>query len=121
GLNVARAYIESGRYNRVVVVTVTNFVSRLVEYQKKKASAPLGDGSSATLVAAGTSSFLAGYERSHGEHYGIFRFEPDVDLVEGVFRNYWERGCGPITVNFSAEMIDKIRANAKGLVPEAVL
>jgi len=118
GLNAARAYIESGLHKKVAVVTVTNFISRLAEHQRKKSGAPLGDGASATLVAAGTSSFLASYERSRGEHYGIFRFEPD--LVDGVFRNYWERGCGPITVNFSAEMIDQIRDNAVRLVPEAV-
>jgi 3-oxoacyl-[acyl-carrier-protein] synthase III len=47
------------------------------------------------------------------------RFDPD--LVDGVFRNYWERGCGPITVNFWAQMIDRIRENSSRLVPEAVL
>lgn len=119
GLNAARAFIESGQCRKVAVVTVTNFISRLPEHQKKKSGAPLGDGASATLVAAGTSSFVASYERSHGEHYGLFRFDPD--LVDGVFQNYWERGCGPITVNFSKEMIDRIRENAQSLVPEAVL
>jgi 3-oxoacyl-[acyl-carrier-protein] synthase-3 len=119
GLNAARAYIVSGQCRKVAVVTVTNFISRLAEHQKKKSGAPLGDGASATLVAAGTSSFVASYERSHGEYYGLFRFDPDV--VDGMFRHYWERGCGPITVNFSAEMIDKIRDNSKRLVPEAVL
>jgi len=119
GLNAARAYIESGQCRRVAVVTVTNFIARLAEHQRKKAGAVLGDGASATLVAAGSSSFLASYERSHGEAYGLFRFDPD--MVDGVFRNYWERGCGPITVNFSAEMIDRIRENSSRLVPEAVL
>src|ERR1700730_7486850 len=74
GLNAARAVIESGQCRKVAVITVTNFISRLVEHQQRKSGAPLGDGASATLVAAGKSSFLAGYERSHGEHYGIFRF-----------------------------------------------
>ncbi len=119
GLNTARAFIESGQCRKVAVVTVTNFISRLAEHQQKKSGAPLGDGASATLVAAGDSSFLASYERSLGEHYGILRFEPD--LIDGVFRNYWERGCGPITVNFTADMIDRIRDNAQRLVPEAVL
>jgi 3-oxoacyl-[acyl-carrier-protein] synthase III len=119
GLNAARAYIESGQCRKVAVVTVTNFISRLAEHQQRKSGAPLGDGASATLVAAGTPSFLAAHERSRGENYGIFRFEPD--LMDGVFRNYWERGCGPITVNFSEEMIDRIRENAQRLVPEAVL
>lgn len=117
-LNVARAFIESGRYKKVVVVTATNFISRLPEFQKSKRSWVLGDGASATLLEPGTSSFLSSYERSHGENYGIFRFEPD--LVDGHFKNYWERGCGPITVNFSPEMVDQIRENAMALIPTAV-
>jgi 3-oxoacyl-[acyl-carrier-protein] synthase III len=119
GLNAARAYIESGQCQKVALITVTNFISRLAEHQQKKAGAPLGDGASATLITAGESSFLAQYERSHGENYGLLHFDPD--LVDGVFRPYWERGCGPITVSFSDEMVDKIRDNSKRLVPEAVL
>lgn len=117
-LNVARSFIESGKYKKVVVVTATNFISRLPEFQKSKRSWVLGDGASATLLEPGPSSFVASYERSHGEHYGIFRFEPD--LVDGQFKNYWERGCGPITVNFSPEMVEQIRDNAVALIPKAV-
>lgn len=119
GLNTARAFVESGQHRMVAVVTVTNFISRLAEHQRRKAGAPLGDGASASLVVAGRSSFLGQYERSHGEHYGLMRFDPD--LVDGAFRPYWERGCGPITVNFSGDMVDGIRDNATRLVPEAVL
>ncbi|WP_437327993.1 3-oxoacyl-ACP synthase III family protein [Sorangium sp. So ce381] len=118
GLNTARAFVESGQYKRVVVVTVTNFISRLPEFQKSRRSSVLGDGASATLVTPGEASIIARYERSHGEHYGLFRFEPDV--VDGVFKNYWERGCGPITVNFSRDMVEAIRTNALELVPDAV-
>jgi 3-oxoacyl-[acyl-carrier-protein] synthase III len=118
GLNAARAYVESGQCQRVALITVTNFISRLAEHQRKKAGAPLGDGASATLVVAGDSSFLGQYERSHGENYGLLHVDPD--LVDGAFRPYWERGCGPITVSFSDEMTDKIRDNSKRLLPEAV-
>ncbi|HEX2843998.1 MAG TPA: 3-oxoacyl-ACP synthase III family protein [Candidatus Limnocylindria bacterium] len=118
GLNVARALVEAGQHKLVVVVTVTNFISRLPEFQASKRSWVLGDGASATLVARGERSVLASHERSHGEHYGLFRFEPD--FVDGQFKNYWERGCGPITVNFSEQMVATIRENALSLVPEAV-
>ncbi len=117
-LNVARAFIESGIYKRIAIVTVTNFISRLSEFQKSKKSWVLGDGASATLVVDGKPSILASHERSLGENYGLFVFEPD--LVDGQFRNYWERGCGPITVNFSPDMVEAIRTNALKIVPEAV-
>lgn len=118
-LNTARAFIESGIYRTVAVVTVTNFISRLPEFQKSKKSWVLGDGASATLLAAGESSIVSFHERSHGEHYGLFVFQPDA--VDGRYLNYWERGCGPITVNFSPDMVMAIRRNALDLVPEAVL
>jgi 3-oxoacyl-(acyl-carrier-protein) synthase III len=117
-LNTARAFIESGIYNTVAIVTVTNFISRLPEFQNSKQSWVLGDGASATLLINGESSFLASYERSHGENYGLFVFQPDI--AEGRFLNYWERGCGPITVNFSRDMVDAISSNALALVPDAV-
>ncbi len=47
GLNTARAFVESGQYKRVVVVTVTNFISP-PEFQKSRRSSVLGDGASAT-------------------------------------------------------------------------
>jgi 3-oxoacyl-[acyl-carrier-protein] synthase III len=117
-LNTARAFIESGIYKTIAIVTVTNFISRLPEFQKSKKSWVLGDGASATLVVDGKSSFVTSYERSHGEHYGLFVFQPD--MVDGQGLNYWERGCGPITVNFSPDMVMAIRSNALELVPDAV-
>lgn len=117
-LNTARAFIESGLYQTIAIVTVTNFISRLPEFQKSKKSWVLGDGASATLLVDGKSSFVSSYERSHGEHYGVFVFQPDK--VDGQFLNYWERGCGPITVDFSPDMVMSIRSNALELVPDAV-
>ncbi|AZQ75156.1 3-oxoacyl-[acyl-carrier-protein] synthase III C-terminal domain-containing protein [Streptomyces abikoensis] len=118
GVRTAAAFIESGQHRNVVVLTVTNFVSRLPEFQKSSRSRVLGDGATATLLAPGEQTILSTYERSHGENYGLLRFEPDE--VDGQFRQFWERGCGPITVNFTRERIDALRENAMRLVPEAV-
>lgn len=118
GLNIAQSFIESGKYKKIALVTVTNFISRLPEFQVSRRSSVLGDGATATLIVAGESSFVTSYERSKGEYYGLFRFEPE--MVDGRFLNYWERGCGPITVNFNPEMVEAIRRNALELVPEAV-
>jgi 3-oxoacyl-[acyl-carrier-protein] synthase III len=117
-LNTARAFIESGLYKTIAVVTVTNYISRLSELQNSKRYSVLGDGASATLLVDGQSSFVASYERSHGEHYGLLVGQPD--LVDGRFLNYWESGSGQITINFSQEMLDTLRSNALRLVPEAV-
>ncbi len=117
-LNTARAFIEAGLYRTVAVVTVTNFISRLPEFQKSRLSWVLGDGASATLLSKGESSFLGSYERSCGENYGLFVFEPDS--VQAASLNYWERGSGPIMVHFSAELVQTIGKNALELVPQAV-
>ncbi len=118
-LNTARAFIESGVYKNVAVLTVTNFISRLPEFQKSRKSWVLGDGASAALLTAGASSIVSFHERSHGENYGLFVFQPDA--VDGSRPDFWERGSGPITVNFSPDMVTAIRRNALELVPEAVL
>ena len=118
GVNIAMAFIESGKYEKIVVITVTNFISRLAEFQISPRSFVLGDGATAALVVKGKKNIISSVERSYGEHYGLMRFEPEVcDTKKG---NYWERDSGPITVNFDSEMIKKIRSNAMVIVPNAV-
>jgi len=119
GLRTAAAYIQSGQARNVAVLTVTNFVSRLSEFQQLPRSFVLGDGATAALLQPGQEdSLLAVCEQSFGQHYGLMRFEPD--LVNGVFYHYWERGCGPITVNFTHESLEKIRHNALDIVPKMI-
>lgn len=120
GLNIAQAYIQSGQADKVLVITVTNFISRLTEFQKSPRSFVLGDGATAALIIADEkeNSIVASYERSFGENYGLMRFEPDI--VDEAYLNYWERGCGPITVNFDKASLDKIRQNALDIVPKMV-
>ncbi|MBA2653144.1 MAG: 3-oxoacyl-ACP synthase III family protein [Tatlockia sp.] len=118
GVNIAKAFIESGKYKNVVMITVTNFISRLTEFQKSPRSFVLGDGATAALIKRGKANIIASYEHSFGEHYGLMRFEPD--FCDKKFYNYWERNSGPITVNFDREMIDRIRDNAMDIVPRAL-
>lgn len=117
-LNVARAFIESGMAKTVVVVTVTNFISRMPEYQRSRSSWVLGDGASATLMTAGTRSILSSHERSLGQNYGLLLLESEQ--VGGVQKAYWEGGGGPLTVNFAPDLLDNIRENATELLPDAV-
>jgi 3-oxoacyl-[acyl-carrier-protein] synthase-3 len=118
GINMATAFIESGRYKNIVVVTITNFISRLPELQKDIRYRPLGDGATASLVQVGErASVLASYERSHGEHYGLLSCTPST--VDGETKRYWEAGSGYLTVNFTEPMLDLLFANALELVPDA--
>lgn len=117
-LNTARAFIESGLYQKIAIVTVTNYISRLPELQHTKRYSVLGDGASATLLVNGKSSFVASYERSHGENYGLLVGQSET--VDGKSFNYWEDGSGTIAFNFSEGMLKSIHKNALKLVPEAV-
>ncbi len=117
-LNTARAFIESGLYQKIAIVTVTNYISRLTELQKTKRYSVLGDGASATLLVNGKSSFVASYERSHGENYGLLVGQSE--LVNGESCNYWEGGSGTIAFSFSEGMLKSLHKNALKLVPEAV-
>lgn len=118
GLNTASAFINSGQCKKIALITITNFISRLPELQKSQRSLVLGDGASATLIASGDETILSHYERSHGENYGLLQVEPD-ETEESL--NYWDRGCGPMTINFTLESIDKIKKSALELVPNAIL
>lgn len=119
-IDMARAYIDSGRYRRVAVVTATNFVSRLPEFQRSSESLVLGDGASATLLVAssGEPTVLSVHERAFGENWGALRIEPDA--VNGVDLPYWERGAGPLTVRFNKKMLLRLWEVAMERLPEAV-
>lgn len=119
GLTTARAFIESGLHRTVALVTVTNFISRLPEFQKQRQSWVLGDGASATLLVPGEASIVSAYERSHGENYGILVMDPEP--AGGERKHYWEPGRGPLSVTFSVDMLERLQRNALTLVPEAVL
>lgn len=117
-VSTARAFIESGRYRKVAVVTVTNFVSRLAEFQQQRESWVLGDGASATLLVAGEPTILSVHEQALGENWGALRVDPGP--VDGVRLAHWERGCGPLTVSFTDTMLLQLWQVAMERLPEAV-
>jgi 3-oxoacyl-[acyl-carrier-protein] synthase-3 len=118
-IDTARAFIESGRYRKVAVVTVTNFVSRLTEFQQTPESQTLGDGASATLLVADTQPTICSvHEQAYGENWGLLRVEPDS--VNGVELPYWQAGAGELKVRFSEQMLVKLWRFAMEKVPDAV-
>lgn len=114
----ARAFIESGRYRTVAVVTVTNFVSRLEEFQNRPESAVLGDGASATLLTTGDATIVGAYDKAFGENWATLRVEPEA--VAAGAPPYWARGSGPFTVDFDKKMLTRLFEVAMEKVPEAV-
>ncbi len=117
-LNTADAFIRAGRYKTIAIVTVTNFISRLKDFQRSPKSWVLGDGASATLVVAGTPNILASQEQSFGENYGLMVCQPRGKNNE--VQHYWDTGAGPLQVEFSEGMIERLKHNAVSLVSESV-
>lgn len=117
-LNVADAFIRAGVHQNIAIVTITNFVSRLKEFQESPKSKVLGDGASATLIIPGEPSILASVEESHGEHYDLWRCRPRS--LSGEAQNYWESNTGPLQVEFDTEQIEKIKKNSIELIVGAV-
>jgi 3-oxoacyl-[acyl-carrier-protein] synthase III len=117
-LRIAQAFIDAGHLEHVIVLTVTNFISRLPEFQRSGRSRVLGDGASATLLGPGERSILSSYESCHGEHYGLLSFGPAP--TADAPRHFWDRGCGPISVQFTPESVKAIQENSDLLLPQAV-
>ena len=119
-LNVARAFVESKIYKRILIVTVTNLVSRLTEFQELEGSWSLGDGASATLMVADDGrregAILALDERSFGELYGHMRLESAPDS-EGRRLEYWQSGKEPLAIHLSDGTIPERATRA---LPEAI-
>lgn len=117
-LNLADTLLRAGQYKRIAIVTATNFVSRLSEFQKSPRSWVLGDGASATLVESGPSCILASHEASHGDNYGLMICRPRNAKNEP--QNYWDTNAGGLQVEFSPDMVDRLKSNAINLVTDAV-
>ncbi|MER6997774.1 3-oxoacyl-[acyl-carrier-protein] synthase III C-terminal domain-containing protein [Streptomyces sp. NPDC000410] len=118
-INTAKAFIDSGQYRKVAVVTVTNFVSRLEDFQKTPESFVLGDGASATLLVAGEEpTVLSVHEQAFGENWGALRVEPDT--VDAIDLPFWAGGSGPLTVKFNQNMLARLWAVTMEQLPKAV-
>jgi 3-oxoacyl-[acyl-carrier-protein] synthase-3 len=118
-VNTAKAFIDSGQYRTVAVVTVTNFVSRLEEFQQSPESRVLGDGASATLLTAGTEpTILSVHEQAFGENWGALKVEPSA--VDGIEIPYWADGSGALTVKFDQKMLARLWTFTMEQLPRAV-
>jgi 3-oxoacyl-[acyl-carrier-protein] synthase III len=118
-INTAKAFIDSGHYRTVAVVTVTNFISRLEEFQRSPESQVLGDGASATLLTVGTeASILSVHEQAFGENWGALKVE--ASAVDGMEIPYWADGSGALTVKFDQKMLARLWVVTMEQLPRAV-
>lgn len=118
-VNTAKAFIDSGQYRTVAVVTVTNFVSRLEQFQESPESRVLGDGASATLLTTGPEpTILAVHEQAFGENWGALKVEPST--VDGMEIPYWADGSGALTVKFDQKMLARLWTVTMEQLPQAV-
>ena len=118
GLHTARAFIASGTYKKIALLTVTNLVSRLTDFQKRPQSYPLGDGASATLITSGRESILSSVERTDGANYGLFSFGREKQ--NGTKPRYWEQCELPMVFEFDDAVLTKLQNTALSLVPNVV-
>ncbi|MFD7335180.1 3-oxoacyl-ACP synthase III family protein [Streptomyces violascens] len=118
-ISTARAFIDSGQHQKIAVVTVTNFISRLEDFQKQPESFVLGDGASATLLTSSeVPTILSVHEQAFGENWGALRVEPDS--VDGLNLPFWAGGGGPLTVKFNQKMLAKLFTTTMEQLPQAV-
>lgn len=117
-LNLADKLLAGGRHQKIAIVTVANFVSRLEDFKKSPRSWVLGDGASATLVERGPSCILASNESVHGDNYGLMVCRPRNAKNEP--QNYWDTNAGGLQVEFSPDMVDRLKSNAVNLVSDSV-
>jgi 3-oxoacyl-[acyl-carrier-protein] synthase III len=64
------------------------------------------------------SCILASHEAAYGENYGLMICRPRN--AKGEPQNYWDTNAGGLQVEFSPDMVDRLKANAIGLVTESV-
>lgn len=120
GLIYGSALIRAGYYQRIVLVSVTNFAARAQAKLRNRSSMIPGDGAAAVLMEASTDqdALLGWWERSFGEYHGIMGI--DAQPVGGERRRYWEPHEA-IAFGFDRALLETIKTNARELVPRAIL
>ena len=120
GLIYASALIRSNFFERILLISVANFAGRVQGKLKDKSAMIPGDGAAAVLIQAreeGPDGLLGWWERSFGQHYGMFgvhAFDKNKERT-----NFWSPH-DQIKFGFDPELVDSIKANARELVPLAM-
>lgn len=120
GIKYGSLLIRSGAFRKVLVISVSNFAGR-AQSKVKNASATIpGDGAGAILLEqseAGQCCLVAHYEKSYGEHHGIFA----VHAIDENSRptDVWQPSES-VAFCFDPGVVEKIKENARTYLPEVM-
>lgn len=120
GIKYGTLMIRSGAFSRVLVISVSNFAGR-AQRKVKNASATIpGDGAGAILLEhseAEECCLLGHYEKSYGQHHGIFAIHAIDEL--GQPTKAW-KPSESAAFCFDPELVEKIKENGRTYLPEVM-
>lgn len=104
-LNIARLFVMSGQKRKVLITTVTNFISRLDSFKNERVSQVLGDGATATLIDNNydTPAVVDYIKKTNLEASRLFLFRPDNG------KEFWETNSGEVSTSFNPHQFTAIK------------
>lgn len=119
GIIYAAALIRSGFYRNIILISISNFAGRAQSRQKNSSAIIPGDGAGAMLVSAGNDEdgLLGWWEKSFGEYHQMLSICAQSET--GELTRFWDPHH-QIAFSFDRQLIEKIKTNARELVPQAI-
>jgi 3-oxoacyl-[acyl-carrier-protein] synthase-3 len=120
GIKYGALLIRSGAFRKVLVISVSNFAGR-AQSKVKNASATIpGDGAGAILLEktdAERCNFLGHYEKSYGQHHGIFAVHAMDENSQPT--KVWKPSQSAAFF-FDPGLVEQIKENARVYLPEVM-
>lgn len=117
GLTYGSLLIRSGAFNKVLVISVSNFAGRAQSKVKNASAIIPGDGAGAMLLESSQSELCAlvsFYEKSFGQHHGMFAIHAIDENSQPT--QLW-KPSQTAAFCFDKDLVEKIKANARHYLP----
>lgn len=117
GVSYGALLIRSGAFNKVLVISVSNFAGRAQSKVKNASAIIPGDGAGAILLEASqseTCSLISFYEQSFGQHHGMFAIHAIDENSQPT--QLW-KPSQTAAFCFDKDLVEKIKANARHYLP----
>lgn len=119
GVNYGALLMKSGAFKNVLVISIANFAGRAQNKVKNSSAFIPGDGAGSVLLEASPDScaLLGHYERSYGQHHGMF-------AIHALDRN--NQPVSPWTPHeqlafyFDQHLVENLKENAREVVPDVM-